>query len=87
MQIHLHTIYTRFLVCLISVFMITAISAQSVEKLVTFHTKTNTYLYPLNVKKLNNSVYSIYDFDNSDTLFFQNQEIDIHLEKTIEMFY
>jgi hypothetical protein len=62
--------------------MTTAISAQSIEKLVSFHTKTNTYLYPLNVKKLNNSVYSIYNLTNRDTLFFQNQKVETNLDKS-----
>lgn len=79
MQNHHHTIYTRFISVLISVFIITTISAQSVEKLVTFHTKTITYLSPKKVEKIGNKVFTVSTSDNSDTLFIDNLNVDTKL--------
>lgn len=79
MQNHHHTIYSRFIVCLITVFMTTTISAQSVEKLVSLHTKTNTFLYPEKGEKIGDKVYTISRINNTDTLFVDNVSVDTKL--------
>lgn len=79
MPFHHHTIYTRFIVCLISVFIITSVTAQSVEKLVTFHTKTNTYLNPEKCVKIGDNVCTISRINNTDTLFVDNESVDTKL--------
>jgi hypothetical protein len=61
--------------------MITAISAQSVEKLVTFHTKTITSLFPLKTEKIGDKVFTLNRIKNIDTLFIDNKEVDTHLDK------
>ena len=79
MHIHHPPISIRSIIFLFCVFMTTAVTAQSVEKLVTFHTKTDTYLSPKNVKKIGNNVFTVSTSDNSDSLFIDNLNVDTKL--------
>jgi len=46
---------------------------------VTFHTKTNTYLYPEKGEKIGDKVYTISRINNTDTLFVDNVSVDTKL--------
>jgi hypothetical protein len=62
MQNHHHSIYTRFISGVICVFMITSVSAQSIDHLVRIHSAKNTEMHPLDVERVEDHIFTVYEF-------------------------
>lgn len=85
MQKHHHIIYTRLIVCLISVFIITMASAQSIDHLVRIHSAKNTEMRPLDVERVDDHIYTLYEYIHRDTIKIDGQPLGLNTFPIVQL--
>lgn len=77
MQKHHYIIFTSVISCLILVFMLSLASAQSIDHLVRIHSAKNTEMRPLDVERVEDHIYTVYEYIHRDTIKIDGQPLGL----------